>query len=291
MNALAFGEILWDMIDDEHHLGGAPLNFAAHVSQCGGQSAIISQVGADALGDRALEQAKDLRVDVRWVTRSNDDPTGTVDVFLRDGQPDYTIHEQVAYDKIRLPDIDALKQSDYDVFYFGTLAQRSEHNSQILSQLLNEIQFPHIFYDINLRKSYYSRTIIERSLKQSNIFKINDAEAATVSQLLWNKNFGLETFSKKIAEEYEIDIVIITAAERGCFVMRRGGLVHIPGHHIQVVDAVGAGDSFSAAFMTVYLNSHDVISAANVANQVGAFVASSRGAIPVYPKRIRELLN
>lgn len=283
MNALSFGEILWDIIEGRPHLGGAPLNFAAHVVKCGGRSAMVSAVGADQLGNDALAEVKNLNVDVSMVRQLEKYRTGTVDIFLEDGQPDYTIHEGVAFDYIPNPESARLLAGDYDVFYFGTLAQRNETSQETLRQLLRKLSFRHIFYDINLRKQFYTKEIISWSLQQASIFKVNEYEAEVLSQMYFDGILPTGEFAAKIASKFEVGIVIITAAEKGCYVYHRGEFFEVPGISVQVVDAIGAGDSFSAAFLTRYFLSGNVLEAARVANRVGAFVASSRGAIPEYP--------
>ena len=282
MNVLAFGEILWDIIEGEHHLGGAPFNFAAHVVKCGGRASILSAVGKDVLGERALGRAQELGVDVSMVSQL-DLPTGTVDVFLQEGQPDYTIHEGVAFDRIPPPAAGLINAGKFDVFYFGTLAQRDEVSKTTLTGLLEQNRFDYIFYDINLRKQFYSRAIIESSLRHANIFKINDHEAETVSGLFYGSVLPMEEFCRRLAADFNLLIIIITAAEKGCYLWFDGSLHHVPGKKVVVADAVGAGDSFSAAFLTVLLRKGVILEAAGVANQVGGFVASQRGAIPDYP--------
>lgn len=282
MNILAFGEILWDIIEGEHHLGGAPFNFAAHVVKCGGRASILSAVGTDELGTRALGRARELGVDVSMVA-SLGLPTGTVDVFLQDGQPDYTIHEGVAFDRIPAPAQEAVKSGGFDVFYFGTLAQRDPVSRATLHGILEHNRFDYVFYDINLRKDFHSREVIEHSLQFANVFKINDHEAEMVSELFYGSVLPMDDFCRRLAVDFGLLIIIITAAERGCFLWFEGSLHHVPGRKITLVDAVGAGDSFSAAFVTVLLRKGVILEAGTVANQVGGFVASQRGAIPDYP--------
>lgn len=132
MKVLAFGEILWDIINGEAFLGGAPLNFAAHCAQCGNEAYIISRVGKDRLGDQALTLCRTFRVNNTFVQVDSSRPTGTVDVILAKGQPDYTIHENVAYDYIAADDIPDLQSYGFDVVYFGSLAQRSLKSSLAL---------------------------------------------------------------------------------------------------------------------------------------------------------------
>ena len=291
MNVLAFGEILWDIIEGENHLGGAPFNFAAHVVKCGGKSSIISAVGMDTLGQQAIAQAKALGVDVSLVVSLPDKPTGTVDVFLKEGQPDYTIHEGVAFDAIPLPSANLILNKSFDVFYFGSLTQRGRTSRESLQWILDNVKFKQVFYDINVRKNFFSKEIVENSLRHCTVFKINDSEAQTISLLFYNSALGLEDFARKIATDFTIEVVIITAAEKGCYLLKDNVFNHVKGEIVKVVDAVGAGDSFSAAFMKSYVTDGDEKKAAVIANRVGGFVASSRGAIPSYSEEILSLFK
>ena len=288
MKALAFGEILWDIIEGKHYIGGAPFNFAAHVVRNGGQATILSSVGNDELGRRAIDEVNRLGVDSSMVAVHESRPTGTVDVFLREGQPDYTIHQQVAFDYISDSALPAILHQEFDVFYFGSLAQRNEVSSRSLDKILNSTHFRQVFYDINIRKAFYSREIVARSLERSTIFKINDQEAQIISRLFFDQDLSLESFAQKIINRFEVPLVIITAAEKGCYVASEGEFIHVSAVPVMVADAVGAGDAFSAAFVSNLLRTRDIRQAAEVANRVGAFVASQRGAIPDYPESLLE---
>ena len=287
MKALAFGEILWDIIEGQHFIGGAPFNFAAHVVRNGGQASILSAVGQDELGQRAIGEVNRLGVDSSLIAIDEQRPTGTVDVFLRDGQPDYTIHEGVAFDRIPEASIPLILRQEFDVFYFGSLAQRNEVSRRALDRILNDVRFRQVFYDINIRKEFYSREIVARSLERATIFKINDQESQVISRLFFDEELSLESFARRIIGRFEIPMVIITAAEKGCYVSTEGEFIHVPAVPVTVADAVGAGDAFSAAFVANLLRTRDIRQAAEVANRIGAFVASQRGAIPDYPEELR----
>jgi fructokinase len=282
MKVLAYGEVLWDIIEGTPYIGGAPFNFAAHVVKNKGAASILSAVGKDDLGVKAISEAERLGVQTDLIQVRSDRSTGTVDVFLKDGQPDYTIHEDVAFDAIFPEDLSKIKEENFDVFYFGSLAQRERASRETLEKILAEVSFPEIFYDINIRKSYYSPSIIRSSLKKATIFKINDQESQLVSRLFYGSESDFEVFARRISEDFNLKVVIITAAERGCYLFTAEGFHHIPATPITVADAVGAGDAFSAAFIMQMLSGVDYITAARRANAVGAFVASQRGAIPDY---------
>ncbi len=293
MKVLSYGEILWDVIGGVAHLGGAPFNFAAHFAQYGAQSSIVSAVGSDKFGDEAIQIAKGYGVDVSFLQIDPAHPTGTVDVNLSNGIPDYTIKEDVAYDYIEYSKFEnTFLPEKYDIFYFGSLIQRGPTSSATLRKILTRYQFQYIFYDVNLRKNGYSRAIVVDSLRHCNVLKLNIEEVGVLAELLFDESFfSVKDFCDHVAERYSIRIIIVTAAENGCFIFRDGVLVHVPGKKVVLNDAVGAGDAFSASFMFEFLKHGDVITAATKANAVGAFVASQQGAIPRYPSEMLALLE
>jgi fructokinase len=287
---LAFGEILWDIIEGEAHLGGAPLNFAAHVHQCGLSSGIVSCLGNDDLGNRAMKEVERLGVKTDLILRRNK-KTGTVKVEINEGQPDYEIFKQVAYDFIDLGRLDHKSIRAYNIFYFGTLAQRSDCSRESLYDILDQHSFDQIFYDVNLRKDSYTKEIIEKSLSRCSIFKSSDEEVTILSQMLFGDNLSFRDFAENVSNHYpNIKIVIITAGGKGSYVYQGGVLIEVPSDPIEVKDTVGAGDSFSAAFLTTFLRSNDAVKSVTIANHVGGFVASHHGAIPTYSDQIKDYL-
>jgi fructokinase len=293
MKILAYGEILWDIIEGNEHLGGAPFNFAAHSAKCGAESYIVSRLGDDYLGMRAFNQCNKNGVDSSFIQWDEDFPTGTVIVSLVNGQPDYSIQKEVAFDHIAAdPIIAALKKLSFDVFYFGTLSQRSEVSAATLKGIINRFKFKHVFCDVNLRKGCYSKIVITESLKWSTIFKLNLDEVTVISEILFNEQLTHEAFCNAICFHFpQIATIVITASEKGCYVFNSGHLSHVPGMPVVVLDAVGAGDAFSAAFMHRFGVTGNAISSAEIANRIGAFVATKHGAIPDYPEELRSLLK
>lgn len=292
MKALAFGEILWDIIDGDPHLGGAPLNFAAHLAQCGAKSFIISRVGTDNLGRSSLARIEELGVTTKYVQSDPSHETGTVKITLTNGQPDYLIQKEVAYDFIEYTHaLERLKKSEFDLFYFGSLAQRHEKSLETLRSILQDHHFKNVLYDVNLRKESFTADILFRSLRWATILKLNTEEVPILSSILFNEETSLEEFSKRITDQYPVRIVIITASADGCYIYTNQHLSHISGIKIKVADAIGAGDAFSAAFMYYYNKTKNPIEAATIANKVGAFVASQTGAIPRFTPEIKKMLK
>lgn len=292
MKVLSFGEILFDVIEGENYLGGAPLNFAAHLAQCGVEAYILSKVGTDELGTSAVDNIKSLGIRTDFIQVDKEHATGTVDVVLSGGQPDYTIYENVAYDFITLQDwTEDLKAEGFDMLYFGTLAQRHQQSGAALRQLVEQNRFKQVFYDVNLRKGFYNKEVLENSLKWCTILKLNDEEVKVLSELLYQQDLDLEAFSEKTVSTFGVETVIITAGEKGCYIYESNKLHFVQGVSVTVADTVGAGDAFSAAFVYKYLSGESAVKAAVTANKLGAFVASCRGPIPAYSPEIKKELG
>ena len=267
---MAFGEILWDVIDGVPHIGGAPFNFAAHVAKCGLISSIISSVGEDDLGRRAKEQIAALGVDGALVSVHPSLPTGTVNVTLNNGIPSYEIVKPVAWDEISIGRPETIPSPR--AFYFGSLAQRSPASARMLEGLLRSFSGSLVFFDVNLRQDYWSKALIEDCLKSTDVLKVNDEEM----KVLGFRPEGL------FAAFPRLGTVIETRGADGCAVWSRDGEAFtspaIPDG--PVVDTVGAGDSFSAAFLVAILNGKDLHTAAEEGNRRAGKVAARSGAIP-----------
>ncbi len=288
---LAFGEVLWDFIEGDKHFGGAPVNFAAHMVQCGREAGIISALGNDKLGEQALDHMKQLRLDTSLVQR-NKHLTGRVMVFLENGQPTYRIRKEVAYDFINQNLIDLNQIKDYEAFYFGTLSQRSKESREALYHVLENSRFSTIYYDVNLRRDSFSEATIRRSLGYCNIAKMNHEEVEVIAQLLYHNEFESDQLSLKLFEENEsLETIIVTSGKAGCQVITRKEKHEVSGKLMPVKDSVGAGDAFSAAFLDVYLKTNDPKKAARIGNMVGGFVVSESGAIPRYPEDFRRKIE
>lgn len=293
-----FGEVLWDIIDSKSYIGGAPFNLAAYLTKMGVKSTPISSVGKDDLGRKALKEAKKRGIDSTFIKVHPHLPTGIVEVGIdEDGNPDYQIKENVAWDNIILDQnlIDSLKKTEWEVFCFGTLAQRTKENREILNRILFSIKPHHIFYDVNLRQNYYQKEWIEKSLCQSSIVKLNNREALILSELLFNQKLKQREFFENLVQEYNLSIVCITHGKNGSLVYHDGHLEKISAINGPVADTVGAGDSFSAGFLFSYLHGSSVYEAAEFAEMVGNFVVSQSGAVPKYPqwleKEIKNLIK
>lgn len=294
IKALTFGEALFDIIKGTAHLGGAPLNLAAHLAKLGAKPAVITAVGKDELGKTLLARAEEMGVDTSYILIDEHRPTGTVTVKLKDeGIPIFMINEVVAWDAIT-PDerkFEALAAEEWDVFCFGTLAQRSEENRKTLKRLLSEIKTKHFFYDVNLRAGFYRKEWILSSLEHCTILKMNEEEAAKISGMLFGTTYACRTLCRLLTDRYpKISVICITKGPEGAAVYQDGVYEEIKTTPVEVADTVGAGDAFSAGFLYTFLSGYGVSKAASLASMLGTYVASKPGAVPEYSEElIKEL--
>jgi len=291
---LSFGEVLWDIIDDQAYIGGAPFNLAAHAARCGLDAYLLSCVGADDLGRRARAEIDRMHVRSPYVQTDSQHPTGTVTVRLSaGGQPSYVIHPDAAWDfvEIRKDLLDSLAAENFKVVCFGSLAQRGAVSRASLMSVLEELEGVVTFFDVNLRLNYYSRELLMACLPRATVLKLNDSEVEVIADLLFNRKMTAAEFAQAMQGRFSVRVILITMGAQGCAVAEGGAFEICPVRPVAVVDTVGAGDAFSAAFLAGWLRGKTAIEAAAMGNLLGAFVASRRGAIPDYDNEIRSLLG
>ena len=281
MKLIVFGEILWDIFEDEKKIGGAPFNFGAHCAKLGMSVDVISAVGNDELGDMAISAVKNLKLNTENI-QIVDHSTGHCLVSLHNGIPSYNLVENVAYDNISLPENTRLEA---DALYFGTLAQRSPKSKETLQTLLNG-NYKEIFFDINIRQSYYSDEMIDESLTKSTIFKVSREEIGVLGI-----DGTLEEICKVLGKKYKnLKLIIVTLDADGSFVydVKSDNVIYSPKPTSKVVSTVGAGDAFSACFLSNYLKNNELKECLTRATMLSDYVVTQLGAIPEYPKDLKE---
>lgn len=280
---VVFGEILFDCFKDSAKLGGAPLNAAAHLTKLGLRGTLVSAVGDDELGRRALEKLREIGLDARDVALLKDRPTGRADVVMHGADADYEFNEGAAWDFIPCPD--SVDESA-SILYFGTLAQRSRVSRETLATLVRKVKAKYVFYDVNIRKKFYTDEIIKAGLDVCTILKVNDEELPLVARAA-----GCKT-ARDIAEQYGIDIVLVTEGERGASAVCRGGQTYRTGIvETSVVDTVGAGDAFSAGFLASLVRGGSPDAALRAGSLLASYVVSRRGAVPDYDAALVSALK
>ena len=285
MQVFSVGEVLWDLFAEEELLGGAPLNFSVNAARLGHRAALLTAVGQDERGRRAVEAMTRLGVDARFVQVVPGLPTGVAIVSTTpEGEPTFSIPRPAAFDAVELtPEaFDQLRAMEPDWLYLGTLAQRTAGVERLTEQLAGSLPGVRCFYDLNLRPSGWDLPLVQRLCKLASVLKLNESEA----QILWKltapgtEAFSLETFCAAWSEAYGVECLCVTLGPAGCFVYSNGTGYTAAGYPVTVADTVGAGDAFAAAFLHGYAQQWPVPQIAGFANAAGALVAGRPGATP-----------
>ena len=276
----AFGEVLWDLLPDASVLGGAPFNFTYRINSLGNEGVMISAIGKDTLGEKALTTISELQISDRYIQINPKYPTGTVNVFFDEFKnPDYEIIKDVAYDFVTFYENLEKLILQVDCICFGTLAQRNSVSKQTLQKLLQHFKGNYRFYDLNLRKDCYSTENIISSLKNADILKLNKQEAIELNNLLQLGKNGLVEICMELIISYQLQYCVITLEECGSLaVSANGEVVYNPGFKVKLTDPLGAGDAFSAGFVDALLRGKSLKEASESGNRLGALVATKKGA-------------
>ena len=285
---IGIGEILWDKLPDGKRLGGAPANFAWHIAQAGLDSCVVSAIGNDEEGDEILQALK--HKDLHHHLTRTPYPTGSVDVELDpQGVPRYQIHEQVAWDYIPFTSqLEALAARTRAVC-FGSLAQRNAVTRATIDRFLNampEGEDRYKIFDMNLRQHYYTPALLKNSLRKCNILKLNDEELLTVKSLFGYAQTDFGDICRQLLADYNLKVLILTCGINGSSIFTPETTSFYPTPRVEVRDTVGAGDSFTAAFIATLLKGLPLTEAHRRAVEISAYVCTCDGAMPVWPGKV-----
>jgi len=282
---ICFGEILWDLLPEGKVLGGAPLNVLFHAQQNGMQGHMISGIGKDELGAEIKERCAQLDLSLELLQEYENYPTGVAAVSLDEkGSASYELVQPVAYDNILLDSSQEEVIASCDAFVFGSLANRNETTNHTLMTLLNSVKKNSnatIFFDVNLRAPHYDLLVISELMKFANVVKLNDEELEEISS--FHKISGNEEEKmQSLIAIFGLRAIVCTLGGDGAIYVDEIQAARVPGKKINLVDTVGSGDAFLAAFISSYLQNEPIIQSLEKANNLGAFIASNRGAIVSY---------
>ncbi len=286
---LAVGEVLWDLLPTGAVLGGAPANFAQHARALGADATMISRVGDDDLGREILARFAAANLPASHVTLDPAAPTGTVTVSLgADGQPSYTIHENVAWDRLTAEPAALMAAAGADVICFGSLAQRAEPSRSAIRALVAATRSDALrIFDINLRQAFYSREVIDASLALANILKLNDTELPVLAKMFALAG-DVPAQLAELARRFDLRAIALTRGGGGSLLLADGELAEHPGIAAKVSDTIGAGDAFTAALALGLLKKWPLAEINQRANEVAAFVCTQPGATPKLPNELRQ---
>lgn len=280
------GELLWDFLPTGKQVGGAPCNFAYHAMQAGCESIVISAVGSDLLGDELLTTLDGLNINREFV-QQNSFPTGTVTVSIdKKGQPQYLIHENVAWDNTVFNTKIESKITDLDAVCFGSLGQRNSVSATTIQQLLSIVKSACLkVFDINLRQHFYSFEIINKSLEFADVLKLNDEELPVLSGL-YNITGDVKSQLNQILGLFNLKYIVYTMGEKGSVILSENEYSFLESPKVVVADTVGAGDSFTAVLISGLLKKIPLSEVHKMASHTAAYVCTQKGATPVIPFKI-----
>ena len=286
---VGMGEALWDVLPEGKKIGGAPANFAYHVSQFGLNSRVVSAVGDDKLGMEILDNFREKKLNT--MVEIVPYPTGTVQVELdNEGVPCYDIKEGVAWDNIPYtPALEDLAKHTTAVC-FGSLAQRSVVSRETINRFLDTMPAENTLkiFDINLRQGFYTKEILCNPFRKCNVLKINDEELVTVSRMFGYPGIDLQDKCWILLAKYNLKMLILTCGVNGSYVFTPGEVSFVETPKVEVADTVGAGDSFTAAFVASILSGLSIGEAHKLAVETSAYVCTQNGAMPVLPQSLKD---
>jgi len=282
---VALGEILWDLIGEEMHVGGAPFNFAFHASQFGHEAWIVSRVGNDLPGRELLQAVEQMGLSTQHIQMDLARPTGTVEVTVNlFGEPTFKIVENVAWDYIAATKAQHDLVRSADVLWFGTLAQRSKTSRASIRELLETARSQPrdilIVCELNLRQHFYSIETIQQSLECCRVLRLSEDELQIIKGMFGRANASDRDFARELMDTFGILLIAVTRSARGCTLHTPDAEVRLPGFVVEVVDTVGSGRAFTAAMVTKLLEGAPFAEVARYANLAGAYVATQPGATP-----------
>jgi fructokinase len=297
---LGLGELLWDVLPEGPRLGGAPANFSVMAGRLGNHAVLLSRIGRDDLGRRALDMLEPLPVDTSFVETDAEHETGRVTVFFEGGQPMYTIHQPVAWDFLALSDGWVQLAERADAICFGSLAQRGLESRQTIQTLAAQTSSKCIrVFDVNLRAPFFSGEVIQESLELATVMKMNDAEVPLVLGLLGlptddgpgsaeAQRDPLRRGAERLLSEFPtLQMVAVTRGGDGSLLVTRDEWHEHPGLPVKVADTIGAGDAFTAALTHYLLRGADLTTLNEAGNRWGGWVASQTGAMPPLSDEVR----
>ncbi len=288
---VALGELLWDRFPTGAKFGGAPGNFAHHVAALGAETYMVSAVGDDELGRRAMKRLQQSGIQLSHVVVNPQHPTGSVDVTVdSEGHPSYEFHNNESWDFLEWSDDLAALAHRCDAVCFGTLGQRSEPSRSTIQRFVSSTKRSALrITDINLRVPFYSDQIIQDSLQLVNVLKLNDDELRYLAKMLGLRTTAEAEQANEIRERYELELVAVTRGRNGAMVVTQDSTFDVAGRSTDVSDTVGAGDSFTAALVAGLLQGRPVGGLVETACRIAEYVCSQPGATPQLPEAFRSM--
>ena len=287
-----YGEVLWDVFGDQKKIGGAPLNVALRLHSFGIHTLLISKIGDDLLGKNILDYLNQSHISPTTIQHDPEFHTGVVQVTLdQKGSASYEIKYPVAWDKIEITPEAQEAVKDADVFIFGSLVCRDAVSRSTLFQLLDHARFK--VFDVNLRPPHYSMDVLVQLMNHANLIKCNEEELTEICNYFGENSSKIKTAVAFLSNKTRTDMICVTLGDKGAALYIDGKFYHHSGYPVEVVDTVGAGDSFLGSLVAkLLIDEWEPEDALSFACAVGALVASRKGANPkLTPAEIDKMME
>jgi fructokinase len=288
-SVLSVGEILWDIFPTAKHLGGAPVNFVYHARQLGLDARPISRIGSDALGKELLEVLRAKKIPTDFVQIDPTHDTGTVEVRMNGTEHQFIITENVAWDFIQTEPAVLQAVASAKAICFGSIAQRNPVSRTSILSIVNACPGLKVC-DINLRQHFFSREVLENSLRLSNVLKLNIDELFVLKDLFSMIGTLPVDLCQNLLTRFDLSLICVTRGGEGALLVDKNQIVDQPGEKVNLVDTVGCGDAFCAALIHGLLTGKPLKQIAHDASRIGAFVATCSGATPDWPDELKQEL-
>ena len=290
-----WGELLWDRYPAGDVLGGAPSNVAWHLGQAGGWPQLVTRIGDDEPGRRALAQLDGV-VDTSLVQLDRERATGEVTITIEDREPRYKLHPGRAWERIACTDEVRAAIDEAGVLVYGTLAQRTAEGHAAWEQAIAAAGARVVkVYDANLRPNDQASHAIATALDAADVIKLNDREVAQLGALFgWSDPVA----ALRVAADGRRRILAVTHGAAGSTIYPTLGLINdspieLPGVAARPGgDNVGCGDAYLALLVFGMTSGWDLATSGKIASRWAAAVAGVRGATPLFDdEQIADLLE
>lgn len=254
---LVCGEALWDLFANESadglafdaRIGGSPFNVAIGLSRMGQKSALLTGMSSDPLGQRLTAALTGEHVDTQYLVNTHQPSTLSLVDLTPEGTPAYTFYGQDAADRaVRIDDLPALGPNVWGIHAGSYSLVVEPVGESLLTLFEREAGRRLITLDPNVRLNVEPdiaiwRNRIDRFAAHADLIKVSDEDLGHI--------FPGATASE-IARRWldaGAGLVIVTRGESGAEAFTGTSSLSVAGHRIDLVDTVGAGDTFQAAMI------------------------------------------
>ena len=285
---VCFGEVLWDIYPDRMEIGGAPFNVYYRLNSLGNNVKIISSIGDDELGLKALKFFKKNNLNSEFISIDKEHKTGQVKIQLESGEPSYNIVNDVAWDFIPIKKEYSSEKLDYLIF--GSLTVRNDKSFETLKEIIRKSKFN--ILDLNIRQEYYNKYKLDYLLNSSDFLKINMDELFVLRDLFNIKYHEIEDIAQKIFSKFNLKYICLTNGSVNSSLFDGNEFIYVESLKVESIDNVGAGDNFLASLINEYfIKKNSLKSSLKIASIYGAITTTKKGAIPsINTKEINSFL-